>query len=90
MREIHKRNVISAQISFYPLNEIDCFVPIDKVLKIIDQSGIDYNAGDMSTVIRGESANVLNLIRDITNEMNDEGCKFSMNVSLSNFCGVET
>lgn len=88
MCEIHKGNVISAQLSFYPLNEIDCLVSIDKVLKIIDQSGLDYNAGDMSTVIKGERENVFNLIKDITYTMDDEGCKFSMNVIISNFCGV--
>ena len=93
MCEVQKREpvtepVISCQLSFYPLGET-AFLPfIDTVLTIIQTSGLPHHMNDMSTIISGESTQVFALLQTITNIMHEKQCLFSMNIILSNTCGV--
>lgn len=93
MCEVQKREcvanpVISCQLSFYPLGEANFLPFIDTVISIIQNSGLPYTVNDMSTIIAGESTQVFALLQTITQTMHSQQCNFSMNIILSNTCGV--
>jgi uncharacterized protein YqgV (UPF0045/DUF77 family) len=89
MREIQKEPLISCQLSFYPLAQTDPLPEIGRALSVIQDSGLEHSTGRMSTVVRGPSGGVFALLRNIAETMDARGCKFSMTVTLSNFCGCE-
>lgn len=93
MCEVQKREpvatpVISCQLSFYPLGEADFLPHIDTVIALIQASSLPYTVNNMSTIISGESPHVFALLQTITETMHSQQCSFSMNVILSNTCGV--
>lgn len=88
-RELITNPIVSCQLSFYPLGEVDFLPFIDTVIAIIQNSGLPYTVNDMSTIISGESAQVFTLLQTITNTMHAQQCSFSMNITFSNTCGVD-
>lgn len=83
------QGMISCQVSFYPLGCSNFISPIDNVLALIEDSGLNYTVGDMATVIKGPASQVLSLISQIMEKMTELGCSFSMPVTFSNTCGLE-
>jgi len=78
--------IASCQIAFTPIVSDDYMEDVDKVLKIIDNSGLEYEVGSLSTFVRGEKSRVLNLISQIYDTM-DDITNFSMDIKISNICG---
>ncbi len=78
--------IASCQIAFTPIVSDDYMEDVDKVLKIIDNSGLEYEVGALSTFVRGEKSRVLSLIPQIYDAM-DDITNFSMDIKLSNICG---
>ncbi len=79
--------IASCQIAFTPIISDDYIDDVNKVLEIIDNSGLENEVGVLSTFVRGEKSKVLRLIAEIYEEM-DNLTKFSMDIKISNICGV--
>jgi len=87
MCELQKKNMISCQLSYYPIATLEYKVAIDKVIKIIEDSGINYEVSGTGTVILGESEKVFLVLEKIVSQMKEN--KFVLNISVSNICGCE-
>jgi uncharacterized protein YqgV (UPF0045/DUF77 family) len=86
MRDVDQ--IITAELSFVPLGSDDYNGEIRKVIDIIKDSQQEFTVGLMSTTIRGAKNTILDLIRQIFEEMNEQ-CKFTMILKLSNECGCK-
>lgn len=82
-----KEQIMTCQISFYSLGSQKLNQDIDKIIRLIEQSDLDYQIGEMSTFLRGKSQEIFNLLKKIHNKANQLGIKYAMNVTLSNECG---
>ena len=80
--------IASCQISFIPIASDDYLAEINKVLNIIMNSGLDYEIGILSTVVKGKKSLVLKLILDLYETM-DNLRDFTMDIKLSNLCGCD-
>jgi len=78
--------IASCQIAFTPIVSDNYIEDVNKVLDIINSSGLENNVGVLSTFVRGEKNKVLKLITDIYENM-DYVTKFSMDIKISNICG---
>ncbi|MDF2520516.1 MAG: hypothetical protein K0R84_1144 [Clostridia bacterium] len=78
--------IASCQLSFIPIQSESYLEDIDTVLHVITASGLEYNVGEMSTIIKGNKARILNLIDDIYERMSVK-CSFVIDIRLSNTCG---
>ena len=59
-----------AEISVIPIGEgIDLASYVARVVKIIDESGLDYKLNAMGTVVEGDSDRVFDLIKKCHNKM---------------------
>jgi uncharacterized protein YqgV (UPF0045/DUF77 family) len=81
--------IISCQLSFIPIQSKNYLLDVEMVLDRIKDSGLEYNVGEMSTVIKGNKAKVLNLISDIYDMMSLQ-CSFVIDMRLSNVCGCNS
>ena len=84
MRTMEK--AAACEIAFIPIGINDYREKIRQVLKIIEDSGLEYQVGHLSTVVRGDRSRVLAFISNLYLAM-DDICDFSMDVKLSNLCG---
>ena len=85
MCEIQKDQIISCQLAFVTIGDIDYNENIEIVLKMIRESGLRYNIGETSTLIKGNSKKLFFLLNKICSEMQ---CKnYLLNISISNICG---
>ena len=82
----HVEKIASCQIAFTPIASNDYIDDVNKVLKIIDSSGLENEVGVLSTFVRGKKSKILNLITEIYDAM-DEVTNFSMDIKISNICG---
>ena len=56
-----------AEISVIPIGEgIDLASYVARIVKIIDESGLDYKLNAMGTVVEGDSDRVFDLIKNVT------------------------
>jgi len=78
--------IATCQIAFTPIVSDNYIEDVNKVLDIINNSGLENSVGVLSTFIRGEKSKVLKLITDIYESM-DNITKFSMDIKISNICG---
>jgi uncharacterized protein YqgV (UPF0045/DUF77 family) len=58
------------------------------VLEKLISSGLEYNIGEMSTIIKGSKLDVLNLISSIYDLMSPK-CSFVIDIRISNTCGCD-
>lgn len=80
--------IISCQLSFIPIQSENYLVDIDRVLKKIITSELQYSIGEMSTIIKGSKTNILNLISNIYDLMAPK-CSFVIDIRISNICGCD-
>lgn len=80
--------IASCQLSFIPIQTENYISDIDKVLGLIIDSGLEHSIGEMSTIVRGNKSEILNLISAIYDMMTDK-CSFVMDIRLSNTCGCK-
>lgn len=78
--------IATCQIAFTPIVSDNYMEDVNKVLDIINNSGLENSVGVLSTFVRGEKSKVLKLITDIYENM-DSKTKFSMDIKISNICG---
>jgi len=59
-----------AEISVIPIGEgIDLVSYVARIVKIIDESGLDYKLNAMGTVVEGDSDRIFDLIKKCHNKM---------------------
>jgi len=59
-----------AEISVIPIGKgVDLASYVAKVVKIIDESGLDYKLNAMGTIVEGESDRIFDLIKKCHNKM---------------------
>ena len=80
---------LSCQLTFCPLGSETFLDEIEEALEIIRQSGLEYEIGSMSTIVKGPGSEVLALLERIAVTMDERGCRFSMPATLSNLCGLQ-
>ena len=80
---------LSCQLTFCPLGSETFLDEIEEALEIIRQSGLEYEIGRMSTIVKGPGSEVLALLERIAVTMDERGCRFSMPATLSNLCGLQ-
>ncbi len=80
---------LSCQLTFCPLGSETFLDEIEEALEIIRQSGLEYEIGSMSTIVKGPGSQVLALLERIAVTMDQRGCRFSMSATLSNLCGLQ-
>lgn len=78
--------VAACEVSFLPIVSENYSNDVKMVLDIIENSGLEFDAGEMSTLIRGSSEKIFALLSQIYNSL-DDICSFSMVVKISNLCG---
>ena len=79
--------IISCQISFIPINEGNINLSVDRILKLVETSGIEYQVGMMSTELKGERESLMFLINQILDDAL-ENTKFILDIRFSNQCGI--
>ena len=79
---------MSAELSFIPIESQDVNKEVNQVLDLVQESGLDFQVGIISTSVTGEKMRILKLIVDITDKM-DAVCGFRFDVKLSNVCGCD-
>ena len=78
--------MIYCQLSFAPLARNEYGSDVKRVLRIISDSGLEHEAGVMSTVVRGKEKELFRLMQKIYEDM-DNFCSFIMDIKISNVCG---
>lgn len=78
--------MISCEIAFTPLGQPDYAADVNRVLHVIEASGMDFAVSAFATVVRGAKDGVFGLLRVIYDAMED-GCGFILDVKISNVCG---
>jgi uncharacterized protein YqgV (UPF0045/DUF77 family) len=77
--------VVSYELAFLPIQSEDYIKDVDKVLKIISDSGLKHTVGTLSTTVSGNSGELFKLAEEIYNHMNNQ-CKFKFDIRISNIC----
>lgn len=85
MCKIQEEQIISCQLAFITIGDIDYGKNIEAVLELIKKSGLYFTIGETSTVIKGNCEKVFFLLNKICLEMYSK--KFIINISISNTCG---
>jgi len=80
--------MISCEIAFTPLGQPDYAADVDRVLHIIEASGMEFAVGAFATVVRGAKNGIFGLLRSIYDAMED-GSGFILDAKISNVCGCD-
>lgn len=78
--------IASCQLSFVPIQSENYLNDIELVLEQIKASNLEYDIGEMSTIIKGSKTQLMELISCIYDQMSVK-CSFVMDIKLSNICG---
>lgn len=89
MCSMEKGKITSCQITYFPIKSEKYLEEINSVLEIIKSYPVESEVGILSTTIRGERNVIFQLIDEIYNTMDQEGCHFTMNIMMSNICGCD-
>ena len=76
---------ISAQVSLYPLGQGELAPAIQAVIDTLDDHGLDYTVGSMSTILWGDDAAVFAALREAFERATNYGATV-MNITISNAC----
>jgi uncharacterized protein YqgV (UPF0045/DUF77 family) len=78
-------NVITAQISLYPLRQISIGPPIREAVRIFREHGVQVRIGEMSTLVWGEEQAIFDAVQAAFQHV-AAGGDTVMTVTLSNAC----
>lgn len=81
-----EEKIISCEISFVPIQSENYLSDVDEVIKLIEESELDYQVGIFSTTIQGDKDKIFSLLRKIFDEM-ETRTKFLIITKISNLCG---
>lgn len=80
-------SLISAQVSLYPLRQVDLEAAVEEVIALLSRPGLEAQPGAMSTVVIGESRAVFAALNDAFDHTCRRG-EVVMTVTFSNACPV--
>lgn len=78
---------VAVQVSFYPLGEDDIGSAVDRFLSALDERGLSYEVGAMSTVVSGDIQDIFDVLRSAY----ERGAGVDaavMTMTVSNVCPV--
>jgi uncharacterized protein YqgV (UPF0045/DUF77 family) len=78
---------LGAQVSLYPLDQADLAPAIDALLAVLENHGLDYIVGSMSTQIWGDDETLFAALREGFAAAAEQGPAV-MVVTVSNACPV--
>ena len=81
--------LISAQVSLYPLRQMSLSEPIDHLLRVLDSRGLEVRPGPMSTLVLGSTEALFDGLKQAFQEAADRG-QVAMVATISNACAIET
>lgn len=87
MCKISEEQIISCQLTFITIGDLEYEANIEIVLEMIKESGLSYCIGETSTVIKGNNEKMFILLNKISCEM--KNINYFMNISISNTCGCK-
>lgn len=82
-------DVISAQVSLYPLRQTSIGPPIREAVRVLRQHGLKMRSGEMSTLVWGEEGDVFAALQEAFDQATACGDTV-MIVTLSNACPEPT
>jgi uncharacterized protein YqgV (UPF0045/DUF77 family) len=77
--------IISAQVSIYALRQAELGPTVERLRMALEEAGLDYDIGPMSTIVVGEIGTVLGALESAMTEACAMG-HVVMNLTLSNAC----
>ena len=77
---------MSCEFSFIPIQSKNYTDDVNKVLQIIESSGLEYSVNEISTIVKGNVQKVFALVQEIYKVM-DANTKFTIAAKFSNVCG---
>jgi uncharacterized protein YqgV (UPF0045/DUF77 family) len=79
--------ILSAQVSLYPLRQTSLSQPIDRFLRALDSRGLEVRPGAMSTLVLGSTEALFDGLKDAFQEAADRG-QVVMVATFSNACST--
>ncbi len=76
-------NLVTVELSFFPLESADYKTDINKVLEVIRSFNLEHKIGLLSTTVRGDQTTIFKMVYKIFSSMNETG-KFVLSVNYSN------
>ncbi len=76
-------NLITVEISFFPIENTDYKAEINKTIEVIRSFNLEHKIGLLSTIVRGDQTTVFKMVYKIFSTMNESG-KFVLSVKYSN------
>lgn len=73
---------MKCQLTYLPLATDNVKEQVEEVIDFIDGYDIDYNVGELSTLVEGDQDEILNMVGDIYSTQNDNGQRFRLHVEL--------
>lgn len=73
---------MKCQLTYLPLATDEVDEQVEEVIDFIDGYDLDYNVGELSTLVEGAHEEVLDLVGDIYSTQNDNGHQFRLHVEL--------
>ncbi|MGM0586952.1 MAG: YkoF family thiamine/hydroxymethylpyrimidine-binding protein [Bacteroidota bacterium] len=73
---------VVAQFTFIPLYTENPEEKIDRLLEMAAQNDVEMEVNDLSTTVRGDYSDILDLMREIYETMAMEGVKFRFHVEM--------
>ena len=80
--------LISAQVSLYPLRQMSLSEPIDHLLRVLDSRGLEVRPGPMSTLVLGSTEALFDGLEQAFQQAADRG-QVVMVATFSNACSAE-
>ncbi len=82
--------MVLLEFSMSPLDKGESLSPyVSRILKIIDESGIDYRLNPMGTVLEGEWDEVMKIVRDCFLELEKDCKRISVSIKIDYRRGKE-
>lgn len=76
-------NLVTVELSFFPLESADYKTDINKVLEVIRSFNLEHKIGLLSTTVRGDQTTIFKMVYKIFSSMSETG-KFVLSVNYSN------
>lgn len=79
--------ILSAQVSLYPLRQTSLSEPIDHFLRVLDSHGLEVRPGPMSTLVLGNTEALFDGLKQAFQEATDSG-QVVLVATFSNACST--
>lgn len=73
---------MKCQLTYLPFGTPNVISEVDEVLDLIADYNVDYQIGDLSTLVEGDREEIFKLIEEIYRTQDDQGKHFRFHVEL--------